>query len=179
MEEVWKDVVGYEGFYQISSLGRVKSLERVVFDKDGIRRFCTTDKILAQSFNTQGYPQVSLYAHGNQKNITVHRLVAETFISKPDSFSQVNHIDENKLNNAVSNLEWCTEQYNLNYGTRIKRSAEKRARPVMQMNCDGAVIRTFKSAREAHNKYGYSYKNISACCHGKKKSHAGYNWAFV
>lgn len=121
-EEIWRDVKGYEGLYQASSLGRVKSLDRVTEQTlptgksvwrhyEGKLLSCTLDK-------GTGYNCVSLQKDGHSQYFLVHRLVAQTFIPNPDNLPQVNHIDEDKTNNYVSNLEWCTNSYNVNYGSR-------------------------------------------------------------
>lgn len=114
--EIWKCINGYDGKYQISSNGRVRSLN-----------FNKTEEtvILKQSSDTYGYKQVTLYKNGKRKTYKVHRLVAETFISNPNKYPQVNHKDENKENNSVKNLEFCTEQYNINYGTRNERVSKE------------------------------------------------------
>lgn len=112
--ELWKDVRGYEGFYQVSSIGRVKSLERVGY---GGRIF--PERILKQNPDSYGYPFVGLHKNGQSKTRCVHRLVAEAFIPNPLHLKEVNHKDENKWNNHVLNLEWCTTKYNLTYGHRL------------------------------------------------------------
>jgi hypothetical protein len=119
MEEIWKDIAGYEGRYQVSNHGRIKSLERRCRAKSYTRR--VPEKIYAQTVDTYGYPIVMLHLDGKRKTRTVHRLVAETFIPNPQNFKQVNHKDENKRNNHVDNLEWCDTQYNSAYGTRVDR----------------------------------------------------------
>lgn len=115
-EEIWKDITGYEGLYQVSNLGRVKSLY------DGGHK-CFRYLILKPSINN-GYLYVKLTVNGKCKSKAIHRLVAEAFIPNPDNLEQINHIDENKQNNNIENLEWCTRSYNLTYGTRIRRFKE-------------------------------------------------------
>ena len=116
--EIWKNIVGYEGKYQISNLGRVKSLK----DRYGYR-----ERILKPSTNKRGYKKVVLVKVGEKrKTFLVHRLVAEAFIPNPNNYSEVNHKDENPSNNNVDNLEWCTRKYNINYGTAIERATEKK-----------------------------------------------------
>ena len=113
--EIYKDIEGYEGLYQISNYGNVKSLNYKKTGKDGL---------LKPQYDSDGYCQVSLYKHHKGKSFPIHRLVAEHFIDNPDNLYEVNHKDENKLNNCVDNLEWCSHEYNCNYGTRNKRHSE-------------------------------------------------------
>ena len=114
MEEIWKDIEGYEGLYQVSNLGRVKS-----FPRKGTHT--TKERILKLTKSNKNYVIVILKNNYIQKAKSVHRLVAEAFIPNPNNLPQVNHKDENKLNNKVDNLEWCDNIYNCNYGTRNKR----------------------------------------------------------
>ena len=109
--EKWADILNYKGKYQISNLGRVKALNY---------RRTKKEKIITLK-KSKGYYQVSLWKNGKRKIFLVHRLVAQTFIPNPDNLPQVNHKDENKLNNCVNNLEWCTQAYNNSYGTRLQR----------------------------------------------------------
>lgn len=116
--EIWRDIKGYEGLYQVSNLGRVKSLERYVKGIYGLRK--VQQKIISITrIRTNGYMQVHLTKNGIAKTYQVHRLVAEAFIPNPHNLPIVNHKDENKINNCVWNLEWCTYSYNLTYGNRL------------------------------------------------------------
>lgn len=117
MDEVWKDIEGYEGLYQVSNTGQVKSLN---YKGHGVV------KLLKQDIIHNGYKRVSLVKNGKKKNYLVHRLVAIAFLPNPHGYKEINHIDENKVNNMISNLEWCSRKYNMNYGTVIKRSSENR-----------------------------------------------------
>lgn len=116
IEEIWKDILGYEGFYQVSSFGRVRSLDR--YDS---RNYFRKGRILKLSADRKGYLRVGLHSNGKEKFYSVHRLVAEAFIHNPDNLPEVNHIDEDKTNNRVENLEFCDSKYNNNYGTRKDR----------------------------------------------------------
>lgn len=115
MQEIWKDIQGYEGFYQVSNIGRVRSVDRV--DNRGHKR---KGKILNVVIDNHGYQAVHLCLYGISKYHKVHRLVAVAFVINPKNFQQINHKDENKLNNCAENLEWCTARYNINYGERNK-----------------------------------------------------------
>ena len=119
--EIWKDIHGYEGYYQVSNLGRIKSMERDVLQ--GTRIVHLHSKILKYRYDAGGYIRIVLCKNGIQKNFSLHRLVAEHFIPNPNNLPQINHKDENKENNCVDNLEWCTPKYNTNYGTRTQRAA--------------------------------------------------------
>lgn len=160
MEE-WRDVVGFKNDYEVSNLGRVRNAK--------------TGYILKPQKNTWGYAHVEM----RYKTYTVHRMVANAFLPEIEGCTQINHKDEDKFNNVLSNLERCTPEYNMNYGTGNKRRAEKRSKAVMQIDTNGRVIREFTSAREAHNVFGYCYKHISDCCLGRRNTHAGYHWQFV
>lgn len=125
INEIWKDIEGYEGIYMISSKGRVKSLK---FGKE---------KILKNLKNTCGYLFVSLCKNGKFKNYLIHRLVASAFIDNPNNLSQINHKDEDKTNNRIDNLEWCDSSYNINFGTRT----EKIQKPVLQFTKQGEFVK--------------------------------------
>ena len=118
MQEIWKDIEGYEGLYQVSNFGRVKSLDRYVL-RNGNSLF--VNGIVLSQLNNRGYLTVRLCNSGKYKNYLVHRLVANAFIRNDNNYSEINHIDENKHNNHVDNLEWCDRKYNVNYGSRADK----------------------------------------------------------
>lgn len=149
MEEIWKDVIGYEGLYKVSNLGRVRSLNRNVTDKNGTS-YTLIGTILKQN-KCGDYLRVSLWKDGIIKGKLVHRLVAEAFISNPDNLPVVNHKDEDKWNNNLDNLEWCTQSYNALYS---KSSIRKDTSPigkkiVLKIAQDGSTIERYKSIKEA------------------------------
>ena len=168
MEEVWKDVVGFKG-YQVSNLGRVKSL-----NYKGTGR----EQILFQVKNKSGYMQTMLCHNGKPISCRVHRLVALAHVPNPNNLSEVNHIDENKQNNRADNLEWCDRLYNTRYGTGIQRARAQLAKPVEQLTMDGVFVRRWESTREAERN-GYNSSAICACCKGKKRSYKGFHWRYA
>ena len=155
MEEIWKDIPGYEGIYQASTLGRIKSTKRNIIMKQGVHR--------------DGYYKIKLSNHGKRKWHQAHRLIALTFIDNPNELKCVNHIDENKLNNNISNLEWCTTSYNNCYGTRLQRVANsnKNKRPIVQYDLKGRLIAEYPSITEASRKTKATRSNISRSCNAK------------
>lgn len=173
MKEIWKDVVGYEGFYQVSNLGNVKSLSRLVYMKRNNCYKTISERILVSTLNKQGYLQVNLSVKGKRKNKRINRLVAESFIPNPENKPQVNHIDEIKTKNLLSNLEWATPKENSNHGSKIQNSLK----PIIQSNKNGIELRQFKSATEA-SLNGFDGTAISKCCNGIIKTHKGFKWSF-
>lgn len=169
MKEIWKDIKGYEGLYQISNLGNVKSM----YNYRGI------GNILKPRLK-KGYYQIGLRKNNVRKWYAVHRLVAKTFIPNPDNLPQVNHKDENKLNNKVDNLEWCTVHYNNCYGSRLKKVAinNKLRKPIIQYDLNGNFIREYISISEASRQNNISTGNIQSCCKGKYAQAKGYIWRY-
>lgn len=177
IEEIWKDIEGYNGKYQISNMGRVKSL----VDNHGKFR----EKILRPSNDGWGYLFVYLYKGGEHKMHKVHRLVLMAFNPVADMDNlQINHIDENKTNNNLSNLEWCTCKENCNHGTRNDRVSEKNTNgknsiPIVQLSLNGHYIRSYKSSRDAQRIEGFNHSHIIKCCKGKYKTHKGYRFMYL
>lgn len=118
--EIWKDIKDYEGLYQVSNLGRVKSMDRIITRKDGISQF-RKGIIKIPKINSDGYHTVTLSKNGNNKTLGIHILVARHYISNPENKSEVNHIDFNRKNNRVDNLEWCTHQENIQHSSNNGR----------------------------------------------------------
>lgn len=178
MKEVWKDIEGYEGLYQVSSFGQVKMLGREKRLWHGGKTYISP-KLLNQNLIC-GYKKVKLRdSDGNTKMVSVHRLVAKAFIENPNNFPQVNHKDENKHNNHVENLEWCTAKYNTNYGTGIKRCSEAKFKRIAQISLDGNIVREWNSMKEIVKTLGFSYSRLSQACNGITKTSNGYIWKFI
>ena len=181
--EIWKDIEGYEGLYQVSNLGRVRSLDRLVEQNSrwGIQRRIMKGRVMTLRPMAGGYVGVMFKVQGlKPKMMLVHRLVANAFIPNPENLDTVNHKDEDKTNNRVENLEWMTMLDNLAYGTGRQRKRTPK-RPVVQMTLDGQDIRTFASAKEAGDTLGINPTNITACCRGKYgfQSAGGYRWRYA
>ena len=176
--ELWKDIKGFEGLYQVSTFGRVRRLDKYIDVKiRNVDKVLKRGKILKLTYNKNGYLKVFLCKNGKRTNFFVHRLVAEAFISNPNNLPCVNHKDEDKTNNYRTNLEWCTHEYNNNYGTHTKRSAEKHSKKVYQYDMQGNLIKEWSSASEA-SRNGFDNANISKCCSGKHKTHQNFIWSY-
>lgn len=174
--EIWKDIKGYEGFYQVSNLGNVKSLERYRSVKQsGIQLL--KERILKYSFRG-GYKYVVLYKNDNGKKYNIHRLVAESFIPNINNKPCVNHIDEDILNNNILNLEWVTYSENTRHGNCTNKISEAKSIPIiMKDKTTGNILKRYKSAVEAEQD-GFSRHCICICCKGRIKSHKGYKWEY-
>lgn len=184
-EEVFKDVLGYEGLYQVSNFGRVKSLKRKNVFYCGLKKEYlerpVKEKILNFSKSNRGYLQVCLTKNGNYKTYTVHRLVAKAFIDNPLNKKTVNHIDGNKLNNCVNNLEWATSSENNKHAFDNGLSKPHNQRKVNQYDLNNNYIKTWNSIAEFLKENNINLKNsgITSCCKGKQKTAYGYKWKYA
>lgn len=184
--ETWRDVAGYEGEYQVSDAGRVKSLSRELTDRLGRKRKMK-EKVLSPGRERGGYQNVFLCSSNGQRNMKVHRLVAEAFVPNPDDKPMVNHIDGDKNNNAASNLEWVTRIENtdhairaglVNHSENAKKATIVNRRPVVVLK-NGEVIGLFPSVASAAKFTGADIPNICACCRGRKKKAKGYEYRYT
>ena len=170
MREIWKDVKGYEGLYQVSNLGNVRGLVR-----DWNNR-TKTIRTMRQYVTKTGYLALRLCKDGKTKLWKTHRLVAEAFLENQMAFPFVNHLDGNKLNNCVSNLEWCTASRNIKhaYDTGLKRT-----RHVLQLSKDGKAIQIWDNMSRASESLGIGVSHIFQCCTGQRKTAGGFKWAYT
>ena len=168
MREKSLDFLGYPN-YSVTDDGRVFSLN---YHKEGYK------KEMKPVLNN-GYYSIVLYRDGETKHVLIHRLVALTFISNPDNLPELNHKDENKTNNMVGNLEWCSKSYNINYGTRNERTAKANWKPIRQFTKDGLFIKEYPSLKEAARQTGFYQSAISQCCKGIRKSAYKYIWRYA
>lgn len=199
MEEVWRDISGYEGVYQISNLGRVK---RLPLGKQWPYRR-THNNIRKPKITKRGYLSVNLSKGNKVKFYLIHRLVAEAFIPNPNNYPLINHLDENPQNNSVDNLEWCTYYHNCMYGhgrekqkaSRLLNDPEKKSwaraietrdkncncnssKPVLQLDLNGSIINRYASISEAGRIGGFCTSRICMCCNGKQNKHKGFKWIY-
>ena len=173
-EEVWRDVKGYEGLYQVSNMGRVKSLGR----KDRFGRVIK-ERILEPAVTHNGYLRVGLHVDGKRKMLRVHRLVCEAFHENPDNKSEVNHVNEDKTDNRACNLEWSTRTENCNHGSRNERVAKALSKPIGQFSLDGKLIKVWQSACEARRQTGFDEGYVGAVARGKFKQAYGFIWKYI
>lgn len=166
-EEIWKDIPSFEGLYQVSTFGNVRSLN---YQRSGKIREMKKGK------DRDGYLQVTLCKEGRPKTFKIHRLVASAFVPNPLGFPVINHKDEDKTNNCVWNLEWCTVAYNCNYGTSRQRMADKLKRSVCQYDRDGRLVAEYGSVSEAVEKTGLV--NISTVCRGLHRTAGEYTFSY-
>ena len=168
--EVWKAHPKYEGLYEDSNFGRVKSLN--YYGHKGWVH------LMGLHEDAKGYQQVYLMKDGEGEWKKVHHMVWETFVGEIPKGLQINHKDEVKNNNCLDNLEICTPKYNNNYGTRIERAKKALSKPVMQYTKDGEFVMEWPSTREIERQAGYLCSGISLCCNGKRKYSYGYIWKY-
>lgn len=184
-EEIWKDIAEYEGLYQVSNLGHVRSLDRVI--KYTNRRVVhAKSKIISGFIKKNGYISVDLYKDNKRKKFHLHRLVGAAFIPNPENKPQINHKDENKSNNSVDNLEWMTAKENINYGTRKEKHIKattnhpSSSKSISQYTLTGELIEIFPSAKEIERALGFPSTSIIRCCRHRKNIQTchGFKWEY-
>ena len=204
MREEWRPLVGYEGLYEVSNMGLVKSLERTVWNEkeiwkdiegfEGLYQVSnmgrvkslgngksnnSKERILKPGKNSNGYLHVILYKDGIKKDYTVHQLVGNAFLSNPQGYKELNHRDEDKTNNNADNLEWCSRSYNLTYNDRAKKAGKKISKPIFGIDRITGFVVEFPSIMEASRQLGIRQGHITECCQGKYKSCGGFYWMYA
>lgn len=180
--EEWRDICGYEGLYQVSNLGRVKSLARSVSmasDSKSIRPYAygRKERILRPG-NCRGYRNVRLKKDGRGRTVYVHRLVAESFIDNPNGYLEINHKDRDPANNNADNLEWCPRLYNAHYDGAVERQHAKIRKCVRQFSLNGRQIAEYQSVCEASKETGISAGSISRAARGILSQTNGFVWKY-
>ena len=173
-KEVWRDIEGYEGYYQVSNIGKVRSLDRVVVHEEGTKRNLKGD--ILKTHIKYGYVYVTLSKNNKLKSYRVHRLVAKAFIPNPNNYPSVNHKDENRKNNNVTNLEWCTVKYNNEYSGTTEKAINANKKKVRCIETGEIFDSTADAARHYNLK---TPSHIAACCRGTRKRSAGHTWEYV
>lgn len=191
-EEIWKDIEGYEGKYQVSNLGRVKSLGRVI-ERRGQAPKITSDKILSTRL-LKGYPTVRLNINNTSKTFSIHRLIAHAFIPNPNNLPHIDHINTIRIDNRIENLRWVSRSMNmLNETTRKKRTeywnqktqsgnnawVERRKRAVEALDADGKVVYQFDTVTLAANFFGVNHSNICIACKDIRRTCQSYHWRYA
>lgn len=185
--EHWKTIKGYEQLYNVSSYGNVESLKRIVPTKGNSTRI-SHGRLLKTIKKSIGYRQVTLSKLGGQKIYLVHRLVAQAFLPNPNNLPQVNHIDGNKENNNLENLEWCTHKQNAVHARRVLGQHSwhwgklgkdtPTAKPILQLSLDGSLVKRWDCALDAVREHGFDSGCISRVAKGIRNHHKGFKWAY-
>ena len=178
MNEIWKPILEYKDYYEISSIGNIRSIERTIILKNGFQRKLKS-KVLKTFINENGYSIITVRINNVHHNFKIHRLVAIAFIDNPENKLTVNHKDGNKQNNNVLNLEWATHSENIKHAYKHKlNSSENQYKPVSQYSKTGKFIHTHKSISAAKRILNIKGTHISDVCNGRMKSAYGYIWKF-
>lgn len=193
MEEIWKPIKDYEGLYEVSNLGNVRSIDREITTWNRYKYIKIKHKgQLLKQHTIKGYKAVGVSKNGKMHNLQLHRLIAKAFILNPNNYPCVNHIDGNKQNNNINNLEWCSYSHNTKEAIRLglkcitdkhreqtRLLGLKSGKKIAQKDMLGNIIKIFNSGREASLELGISQGNISMCCNGYRKSTGGYIWEYI
>lgn len=184
MEEIWKPINGYEGLYEVSNMGRVKSLPKTVEQYYGYK--ITNERMLKQSPDRKGYMMAWLYKNKKRKTMKVYRLVANAFIPNPESKPQIDHINAINTDNRACNLRWCTGKENFHNPISYRRNSESKfgrknhnAKSVVQLSLDGIPIRIWDCINDVKRELGFHHSHISQCCSGKRNVAYGFIWKYA
>lgn len=180
MNEIWKPIKDYEGLYEVSNTGRIRSIERTVKRLNRYKTYTNQlipEKIKKGSPDKDGYLKVGLWKNNKCCTTSIHRIVATAFINNPKMLPQVNHLDENKCNNRVDNLQWCSPLENINHGTGKARRTKTMSKPVLQFDPFGNFIREYKSISDTRN-YGFCFQGVGYCCIGKTSMYKNFIWKY-
>ena len=195
MKEIWKDIEGYEGLYQVSNFGKVRSLDR--YNSRG----CWIKGCILEPTNCKGYLQIVLFLNGKKSYYYIHRIVAEAFLPNPDNKPEIDHINTDKTDNTVclnedgsvnyekTNLRWVSHTENMNNPlTRKKQSTRFKgkighntpaSKIIAQLDKNGKLLKVWLCAMDAVRQEGYTQEHISSCCKGTLKTHKGYKWQYI
>lgn len=177
--ETWRPIRGYEGLYEVSNTGKVRSVDRKTPRKDN-SVMVNKGRELKLNTTPKGYLRVTITKECKKKNFLVHRLVAEAFVLNLEELEQVNHLDGNKANNDFSNLEWTTNYQNhIHAEYEGLRPPELRSRPVQQLTLDGEVVGNYPSISACAKHMGIKDSRVGDVCHGRRKSAHGYRFKFI
>lgn len=187
MQEIWKDIPNYEGLYQVSNLGNIKSLSKIIERKNGYK-LSIKERNIKKWLANNGYYMVSLWKNSKGKFITIHRLVAQAFLDNKTNLPCINHKDGNKLNNNINNLEWCSYGYNEKEAYKLKLKEpfwlnkkgkdNCNSKKINQYDLYGNFIKTWNSLSDITRELKIHTSNISKCCKGKLKKTGGYIWKY-
>ena len=180
--EEWKPVNNFEGMYMVSNMGRVKSLDRIIFQKDrsgNISKHIYKGKILKKCTQVNGYETIDLHKNSKTQRYLVHRLVAEHFLEKPKGKEYINHKDNTRNNNIYTNLEWCTQSENIQYAYDNGTKIPPHQRKVYQCKKNGEIIKLWESLAQACRELKIYESNIAKVCNGKRSQTGGYKWKYA
>ena len=180
--EEWRDIQGYEGLYQVSNHGRVRSLDRIGYQKHwqgGLSRYVHKGKVLKARKQRNGYMTVDLRRNGKFERFLIHRLVGSHFLEKPEGKNYINHLDVNPENNRSDNLVWCTQSENIQYAYDNGTKIPPHMRKVAQYDLDGNFIRMWNSQAEIERTLHIFQANITKVCRGKRNQTGGFKWQYI
>lgn len=180
--EEWRDIKKYKGLYQVSNMGNIRSLDRVVVQKNKfgeLQKHIYKGRQLKKQVQKNGYEVVNLYKEKKMVKELVHRLVAITFLENKSGGNYINHKDSNRANNKLYNLEWCTQSDNLHYAYNYGNKIAPHMKKIHQLDFNGKILNTFESIQQAERRTGIKASNISKCCRKLRAKAGGFKWEYV